>query len=382
MPAIPRPTSGVGALDGLIDGVRVGDNLVVVIGDGVPDVWVVDRFASAADPTRLVVADTTGRHADARGSAQVLDWSAAGGRPTAEQARAELAEADRRVGADAAFAFDSLTAMARAWGDQAALDLFLWACPRLFRRGSVALWVVDHDRHDVSFLRRLTDVTQVVVTMRATDDGVQLEVVKADGRPPSVLGRAVRGRLARDDLVDVRPSGGGRQRFGQSLRQLRTSRGVNQAELARQVGISPSALSQAERGVRGVSAETLMRIWEALGVPFGIEPPASRGYRINHRGGHAPVALAGGVTGRQLSEGPVAHLWHLAVEARATGRGPLFAVKAAETVTVLRGVLQLHLEGSTETLHEGDTLVAETASITGWANPADTDAEVVWAIAR
>lgn len=373
-------TSGVGALDTLIDGVRVGDNLVMVICDDLLGEWMADRFAAAADPSRLIVVDATGRHLSARDDGHVLDWSRAGG-VSADQARAELAETDRRVGTGATYAVDSLSTLAEAWGDEAALDLFLWACPRLYRRGSVALWLVDRDRHGEAFIRRLTEITQVVVSLRGNDGGVHLEVVKADGRPRSVLGRTVAARLVDGELIDAHPAGPYRQRLGESLRALRAAQGVGQADLARRVGITPSALSQAERGVRGVSAETLIRIWEALGVPFGPGDPLLRGYRVNRRSGQTATKVTRGVTGRQLSDDPAATVWQLSIGPRAAGRTPLFPVKAAETVIVLRGVLQVDLGSHPETLHERDALIADSAVITGWTNPADTAAEVLWVIA-
>jgi transcriptional regulator with XRE-family HTH domain len=375
-------SSGVGAVDTLIDGVRVGDNLVFVVRDGVEVDWLVDRFVAVSNSDRLIVADASGRHVRADHGV-VLDWSASGRRHrvAAAQARAALADADERVGEDARFVFDSLTELADAWGTQAALDLFMWACPRLYRRHSVALWVVHGDRHDDGFLRRLTEITQVVVEVRESGGELVLEVVKADGRPRSVQGRALEARLVDDDLVDARPIGVARQRLGEWLRELRSQRGVGQAELARRVGISPSALSQAERGVGRVSAETLMRVWEELGVPLGPGHPAERGYRVTRRGGQHTSTLAAGVSGRQLSDDPAATIWQLTVAPRASGRNPIFPVKTPELVSVLRGVLQLEVEGRMETVHEGDTLIASDAAITAWANPADTPAEAMWVIA-
>jgi transcriptional regulator with XRE-family HTH domain len=373
-------TTGVEAVDDLLDQVRIGDNLVFVAQGG-SGAWVVDRFIDGADSTRLVVADAGGRHSRDR-AAQVLDWSRGGKRQlTPEQARGQLARADEALGASGLFAFDSLTDLSARWGDQPALDLFLWACPRLFRQGSIALWLVDGSRHDDTFVRRLADITQVVVHIEPSEgERIRLRVAKADGRPPTVVGRTLEARLQGGQLSDVGPIVPHRRRFGDMLRELRESRGVGQADLARRVGISPSALSQAERGARGVSADTLMRIYQALGIPLE-DAFASRGYHVNRRSTHAATPLASGVIGRRLTQEGVT-AWHLTVAARATGRQPLFPVKATEVVTVLRGVLQMEIGGRSETLHEGDALETSGAAITAWSNPADTVTEVMWVIGR
>lgn len=374
---MPQPartqTTGVDALDILIDGVRVGDNVVVMFGGNLGAQWLIDRYLAAGEPGRTILADTSGR-AEPIPGVDVLDWSQE--HMTSRVAREQLAHADEAVGADAIFAIDSLSTVARRWGARAALDLFLWACPRLFRRRSVALWVLRADEHDDAFVRDLTSVTQVVVRVDADGaDGVRLEVLKADGRSAFTVGRALRARLSDGDLVDAQPVDVERQRLAGHLRALRASRGVAQSELARRVGISPSALSQAERGVRAVSAETLVRIWETLGVP--VVADEDPGYRVLRRGERA-VALATGVTGQRRSDGAALTVWELTFTPRASGRNPLFVVKAVETVLILRGILQLEVAGATETLHEGDTLRADRATVTAWANPADGPTEALW----
>lgn len=372
-----RLRSGVDLIDDLIDGVRVGDNLVIqVTGDTVPADHFVDRFVAGAAGRRVVIADLTGEHgARTVENVEVLDWSAT----TAEQAHANLDDADRRVGEHAAFVFDSLTLVQQRWGPQAALALFLWACPRLYRRHSVALWIVDRDRHDPAFRSRLADITQVVVDVRGTDGAVEVGVTKADGRPRSVVGRTIQATFEDGELVRSGPVVGGRARVGSMVRTLRTTRGMSQAELARRVGITPSALSQVERGVRGFAAESLIRVWETLGVPFGPDDPLLRGYRIARRGGHTTADLAPGAYGQQLADDAVAgRVWWVTIDPGAGGRQPMFAVKGPEVVWVFRGVLDVEVTGHTETLHEGDTLVITDAMLSGWANPADGPAELIW----
>jgi hypothetical protein len=147
--------------------------------------------------------------------------------------------------------------------------------------------------------------------------------------------------------------------------------------------VTPSALSQVERGVRGLSAESLIRIWEVLGVPFGPDDRAARGYRIARRGSHREQELAPGVRGTQRLDDPdVGEVWELTVDAGASGRHPLFPGKTTEVVLVRRGALDLEVGGQPETLHDGDALVATEAVVGAWANPTPDAVELVWSLVR
>src|SRR5690606_33326467 len=141
------------------------------------------------------------------------------------------------------------------------LELFLTACPRLYRRRSLAVWPVDRGRHRPAFLRRLTEITQVVVEVTRADGHVRLTVRKADGRDAAVTGRSVIARVVGDDLVALAPASSTRALLGTAVRDRRLASGLTQADVARRVGITPSALSQVERGVRGPSGDTLVRLW-------------------------------------------------------------------------------------------------------------------------
>lgn len=389
------PTTGVEVLDRLLEGVRVGDNLVLQ-GDGVPLDGYAEAFATAMGTSVQVVWVAVSERPSRSGSPGiVLDWTgnASSGQEHAQvhrlaegasaaEARRQLEQVDRDVGTGAAFVFDSLTAIQERWGAEAALDLFLWACPRLYRRESLALWLVDRTRHEPRFLARLQEITQVVLDLSQVDGEVQAEVLAADGRPEGVVGRRVRLQVDEAGNLTAGPIGAARQRLGGMVREQRTARGLAQAELARRIGISPSALSQVERGVRGLSAESLMRIWEALGVPFGPHDTKLRGYRIARRGGPSATGPAPGVTGRRVvDDAEVGQVWDLAFAPGAVGRSPVFDVKAAETVWIRRGVLDIDVGGQRETLQEGDAVVAAHATITGWTNPSSSPTEAVWFIA-
>ena len=397
------PTSGTDLLDVLIDGVRIGDNLVLQGDAAAPLDLLVDRFVDrVTGRLPLVLVNIAAPwHGPVPAGTTVVDWSPAlTGRPSdvdgalapdasLEDALASLRLVDDRVGAGAAFVFDQLTAVQEAWSSDAALELFLNACPRLYRRRSLALWPIELERHRPTFLRRLAEITQVVVelttttTSATTDDDGRLHVAvrKADGRGPGVVGRSVHAEVVDGDLRAIGEAITTRERLGTVIRDQRLVRGLSQAELARRVEITPSALSQVERGVRNPSGDTLMRLWEVLGVPFGPPQSTEHGYRVSRRSGRDHPRLQDGLIAERLvADATTGEQWRLEMAPGASGDRPPFAVKAPEVATVVRGVLDLHLGGRLETLHEGDALLVTDAAITGWANPGSEPTEVIWTL--
>jgi transcriptional regulator with XRE-family HTH domain len=392
---VHEPTSGTELIDRLIDGVKVGDNLVLQGGAQAPLELLVERFVAAARDSVTVVrvnlaAPWTGPVPE---GVIVLDWSPVlTGTPSdlprslspdadVSAALAQLLAVDEEVGTGAAFVFDPLTAVERAWGRDAGLELFLGTCPRLYRRRSLALWPVRVDQHRPAFLRRLAEITQVVVELSDDDAGVRVEVLEAHGRDPAVTGRSVRAEVVEGDLQPVGEVVNTRQRLGAMVRQQRLAQGHSQAEVARRVGITPSALSQVERGVRGPSGDTLVRLWEVLGVPFGPDGDADAGYQVARRSGRERTELHEGLAAERLVRSTeTGEVWLLEVAAGAAGSQGPFAVKVPETVVVLEGVLDLQLGGRSETLQAGDALVTTAAPVTGWANPGGVTAQVLWTL--
>lgn len=390
-------TSGTELVDTLVDGVHVGDNLILQADTATPLALLVDRFLTRARgevPLVLVrvAAPWDGPVPDGM---HVLDWSAAvtgsvASHPHALPPGADVAAAlamlrdvDEQVGAGAAFVVDDLAAVQSAWGRAAALELFLATCPRLYRRRSLAVWPLRTDRLPPSLLRRLAEITQVVVEVVDEDDGLRVTVRKADGRDPAVVGRSVRATIVDGDLVAAGPATSTRELLGTAIRDQRLARGLSQAEVARRVGITPSALSQVERGVRGPGGDTLVRLWEVLGVPFGPAGPSGGDarYHIARRSRREQVRLQDGVTGERVVDDRAAgQVWTLEFAAGATGTAGPFATKRAESALLVRGVLDVTVDGRAETLHEGDALVLHDASVTAWSNPGPEAARAVWTL--
>ncbi|MFN8232245.1 MAG: helix-turn-helix domain-containing protein [Actinomycetota bacterium] len=415
-----RPSTGLRPIDDLIGGVRVGDNLVFSTSQDVPvdgfvsafirasaeaaglayvsshvaPSAVLERFAEdwGTAPTVLVDCYTDGlggsdpaferfyRSRRTRGGPRVHRM-----RDVAdpEGVRTSMAGLEDELGPNTRYVFDSLTGLQEMWGTHEALSFFLRSCPRLYELRTVALWLVDHGAHDRSFLSRLARVTQVLVRIEADDEGMALRVIKAEGRPPGVTGRRAHIRFEDGGASLIREEGPGtKERVGAALRESRRARGLSQAELARRIGISPSALSQAERGAAGLSGTTLTRAWQELGTPFGEAVlPLTSSYRVARRGARPTRAIGPGVAAEEIADGSGSAGVHLVRFAPgAAGRRAPFATKRGEVIFVTSGVLELRIGEGTETLQAGDAVEVATETITGWRNLAPVETVAVWTI--
>jgi transcriptional regulator with XRE-family HTH domain len=413
-----RASTGIDALDELLlRGLGVGDN-VVWQGDDpaevepfvqaflrsargstpltylslrLPPDRVLERFRTVWDNDRFILLDgwAGGPHTrpDRGGVAAAGVPSAARVRRLKDpadmgQVNRELAEIEEELGPGARYVFDDLTSMQRLWGPEAALALFLRCCPRLYQQRTVAYWLLDRDAHPAAFRSRLADVTQVVLDLEpaSTAPGEHLlQVVKADGHAPEVNGRTLRYAVGDDGIDVLGQAGATRERIGEQVRAQRIAAGVSQAELARRIGVSPSALSQVERGRHGLSGETLTRLWAILGVPFGPSAsPTLPPYRLARRGAHLPVAPGAGIEGETVLQEPSGLAMHvLTFAGGGSGRRP-FETKQPELLLVLDGALDLQLGQTTHTLQQGDAILLTSQPLTGWRNPIDAPARVLW----
>jgi transcriptional regulator with XRE-family HTH domain len=418
--AMARPSTGIRAVDDLLGAVRVGDNIVYESVEDVSIDALVAAFVKASRapagltyvsfhaPPHLIF-DRFGDHWDHERFHLIdcfTDGLGGSDAPFERFYRTKLARTSRITRArevhdsDAVYAtlsadedgrssrgryvFDSLTGMQEMWGAEAALSFFLRMCPRLYELRSVALWILDASAVDASFRARLARVTQVVVRVAATGDDLDVQVVKAEGRAPEVPGRHMRLRFEGGRVVVVQENEADtKQRIGALLKEGRRVRGLSQAELARRIGITASAISQAEHGTAGLSGSTLTRVWEELGMPaptnehrFGSEP-----YHVSRRGARSTMSLTAGVEAEEIANTPVGStVYIIRVAPRAAGRRPLFATKRVEVVVVVSGVLEVRIGATTEVLQPGDAIVVTNEAIAAWRNIAPHETVLVWSL--
>ena len=248
--------------------------------------------------------------------------------------------------------------IAATWGAEGAADLFGSTCPLLYEVDTPALWLVSAHAITPALRRRLVDITQCVIE----HEGERLRVVKADGRP-SIVGRMYE-LVARAEGLEVRDLPAGR--LGENLRRIRRERGLTQAELAQMAGISASAISQVEMGLRGMALDTAATL--AAHLEITVDELLDRAVTSGHSLRRRPDSRLSGPLSR-LYDDPHQPLQAYAVELERGRAGkPPTIPRTAELVLVTGGVLQVEVGGHSYALRRGDGLLATTDRITGWRN--------------
>lgn len=368
-------TTGVAELDRALDGLYWGDN-VVWDADGPDDVEPFYRaIASATDRYEASAFVTLTAEPEPLRSAypglDIVDARAGGPlaapRPLLEAIRNRCATGQRHL-----LLFDRLESMTERWGPETAGRFFARGCPMLLGLGAIAYWSLSAMRHSPNLRREIEGITQCVLVV---GEG-RVRVAKAEGRPPGTVGSVFRYRLAEGrPVLEPAPAAA---RLGSALRALRRTRRLSQSEVARLAGVSASAISQTERGRRGLSLDTLLELTAKLGITLDelLQGEEAPGYRLARRDDPRQAAVDRPVP---LLDDPRAGLrvWVLRLSPGGSAT-PGFAHKGVEVVAVASGLVQVVLATGRPVLRPGEALVADRSGVSAWRNLTDREAVVFW----
>lgn len=368
--------SGIDDLDDMLGGLLAGDNVV----------WVTDErelfdlaegaiLAATPPDERAVHVTSSETRAQVKArfgsSLDVVD-----ARPRARLSDPVLLEqtlvSEARNGVTRVIV-DGLAPLARQWGLDRAVSFFRRVCPRLFDLGAIAYWRVSRAKLGNAAIDDIRKVTQCVFELSPR----QLRIVKAEGHSALVQGRLFRVSVDNGHirLHAERALG----RLAEGLRALRSERGLSQSDVARLAGVSPSAISQAEGGQRGLSLDTLLLLTSKVGI--GLDALLENEERPDYQ-------LARRDRGRELGESrfllddPSAGLrvYLVNLAPGETGTPPV-SHKGAELVLVARGLVLVDLGDSSPAMRAGDAVLASRVPISSWRN-LSPDASVLFWILR
>jgi transcriptional regulator with XRE-family HTH domain len=367
------PITGLTELDEGLGGLFWGDNVVWEVagpGDAEAPFRAVGRHTDTYDhAVHVAFAEESARYA----GFEVVDATPATGLAQPGPLLTEIGARCRRFKRNLVL-FDPLDAVVERWGAATATRFFTRCCPALLGLGAISHWSFSSQALPVRLRREIEEITQCILVV---GDG-RLRIAKAEGRPPGVEGTVFHYRVE-DGRPRLSPAPVA-TRVGIALRAAREQRRLSQSDFARLAGVSPSAISQAERGRRGLGLETLMRLSRELHMTLDelLGGQVTKGYRLARRADARPAA---GARPAPLLDDPAVGLRAFLVRIPAeAATAPHFTHKGLELVAIAHGLVQVLLETGKPVLRAGEALLVERGAITGWRNLGQTEATLFWVL--
>ena len=366
--------SGIEDLDHILGGLLSGDNVV----------WVTDeerRFAQverllisslppeAARPLHVTSQETPaqvrtrfGAHVD------VID-ARPGTRSSDARVLEQLIVTAAKEGTSRVV-IDGLAPFAERWGLERAVGFFKRVCPQLFDLGAIAYWRVSRLKLGNAAIDEIRKVTQCVFEL----SDKQLRIIKAEGHSALVQGRLF--RVSTDgegiQLKAERALG----RLAEGLRAVRAERSLSQADIARLADVSPSAISQAEAGQRGLSLDTLLVLTNRLGM--GLDSLLDNEERPDYQLARRDRGPSLGES-RFLLDDPGAGLRVYLVNLAPGEKGePPVKHKGSELVLIGRGLVLVDLGDSSPAMRAGDAILATRVPVRSWRNLSPEASVLFW----
>ncbi len=288
------------------------------------------------------------------------------------------------------FVFESLTGMQALWGgEEHIIDFYAHSCPRLYELRTIAYWIIERQAHSQKLRAKINQIAQVAVELSVSRGKTALTVLKAEGRNPKNLNRAY-SYWNRDLQVtfEDQQRRHARFEFGGRLKELRTKQGLSQTELAKQIGVTPSTISQVESNLIYPSLPALFKMAEVLSVEVGTF------FRDSGDGNPLPVFPASGAVTVQfpdLPKGAVngklliapdlelkAEPYWIEIPPKKTLPAHFFIHKGEEVGYVLSGRLQMKLKKTVRQVRTGDLIYLTTEIPSQWKNPGPGAARLLW----
>jgi transcriptional regulator with XRE-family HTH domain len=173
--------------------------------------------------------------------------------------------------------------------------------------------------------------------------------------------------------------------IGEQLRSLRQARNIGLRELARRVGVTPSLLSQMERGGVNPSVVTLFRLAEALNTTtdffFGDGRNATT-QPVVRRGERARITLSGGITWERLTptDEHDFEFMQCMYPPGATSAPEMQRHPGRDYGILLEGQLDIDVGFATYHLEPGDSIAFDASLPHRLTNPGTVPARTIWVV--
>ncbi len=290
------------------------------------------------------------------------------------------------------YIFDSLTGMQDIWGDENVTHkFFTYSCPRLYDLKTVAYWILEKEAHTPSFKANLRHITQVALELEKQDGDLFFKVIKIEGRFSRSAFLPKHYEVWDEEIIF--PSIGGRRpgNLGDKIKTLRKKIGMTQKELAEQVGLTPSFISQLEKNLISPSLDSLLKLSEKLNTqPIYFLTDGESGplqkmvVKPDERQDIQFPALKSTDVKLQLLVSDVLNRrmepYLLTIREGATIGRHFYSHKGDEFAYVIEGELELEIQDEKQVVRQGDSLYIESTFPSKWVNTGKKDAVILWVL--
>lgn len=288
------------------------------------------------------------------------------------------------------FIFESLTGMQELWGgEEQILKFYTHSCPRLYELNTIAYWIMEKSAHSERLRAQINQIAQVVIDLAIKRGNSSLIVTKAENRNMDRLYQSHNYWTREMTIIfDDEKRMTARIELGLRLKELRTKKGISQAELAKRVGINPSTISQVESNMIYPSLPALLKMAEELSVDIGslFQKQVAIEKRIIFPFDEAvevkiPEVPDGCVYVKSLTSlefDPKAEPYLIEIFPLKTVNTHFFIHKGDEIGYLLSGKLQFKLQQAVYNLRAGDVVYLTNEMPTEWRNPSQYPAKLLW----
>ena len=283
----------------------------------------------------------------------------------------------------ARYVFDSLTGMQDLWGDEnSTYKFFTYMCPRLFDLETVAYWILEKDAHSQQFKANLRHITQDVFDLYVRRDKLFIKALKLTDRQEREAFKPHVFTIENGTVSISLPKREIASDLGGKLKDLRTRIGLSQKDLADKIDVTPSFISQLENNQISPSLYSFLQMCRALGVNPAHVLAADADHSTSWLLKRATVSERLIPVAEGIKEYIIVDDDKLSARMVSLGAGTALArhfhaLRKPEFIHVVRGTVSVSVEGKTEQLHPGDSVFLRDSAPVQWKNEGGEEAELV-----
>jgi len=173
--------------------------------------------------------------------------------------------------------------------------------------------------------------------------------------------------------------------LGQKIRETRTERGLTLEKVARDVGCSPSFVSQVERGKVSPSITTLKHIANALGVNIVdfFLPSGEEDSVVTQEGDRVEISMKRWKAKINLlvrsTQGKRMQPFYTVIQPGGGAMG-FYRHEGEEFGIVLKGELEINLNNTIYRVKEKESFYYSSQIPHAWVNPTNKETIVIWVV--